>query len=134
MQREIIKFNRSDAEVLREAGRQLRLQEPRRDERLIGYVTHLRRKEEEVEGNVTLKGLVDGKPRSLSVSLPPSEYTIAIQAHDLRAPVTLVGDIETIGQRRRVTEARDLQILEDTDDDGSLSAEEQRVCRKSRST
>jgi hypothetical protein len=116
MPREAVKFNRSDAELLREAGRQLRLQEPRRDERLIGYVTHLRRMEEDVEGNATLKALVDGKPRSLSVTLPPREYTVAILAHDRRAPVTLVGDIEMTGKRWRVTEARDLQILADNDD------------------
>jgi hypothetical protein len=55
MAREVVSFHKFDAEVLREAGRQLRLQEPRRDEQLIGYVTHLRRTEDEIEGNAILK-------------------------------------------------------------------------------
>jgi hypothetical protein len=119
--REVISFNKSDAEVLREAGRQLRLQEPRRDERIIGYITHLRRAADEVEGTVTLKAIVDGKPRSLSTILPPWNYSIAVRAHESRAPVTLVGDIETIGQRWRITEASDLQIIDDTEDGHSGS-------------
>ncbi len=47
--------------------------------------------------------------------------SIAVRAHERRAPVTLVGDIETIGQRWRITEASDLQIIDDTEDGHSGS-------------
>jgi hypothetical protein len=73
--RDRIVFGRADGEILREAARQFRLREPRRDERIIGYVTDLHRAEDQAEGRVTIKAIVDGRPRSLwciGVSCPRS--------------------------------------------------------------
>jgi hypothetical protein len=117
-----VAFGRADAEILREAGRQLRLQEPRPDEHILGYVINLHRGEVEVEGQVTIKALVDGRTRSLVAALPGPLYQIAIVAHDRQLPISVFGDLETYGRRWRLVEPRDLQIVDDTepDDDQGL--------------
>jgi hypothetical protein len=112
-----IVFERSDAEVLKEAARQFLLREPRHDERIMGYVTHLRREAEEFDGHITIKALIDGKARSLSADLSPADYETVIQAHREKVPVTLVGDLEREGHRWRVLEPRDILLLQDADEE-----------------
>jgi hypothetical protein len=79
----------------------------------IGYVTDLRRAEDQVEGRVTIKAIVDGRQRSLSGNLSQLDYGTAIRAHGQQSPVTLVGDLECEGQRWRLMEPRDIRIIED---------------------
>jgi hypothetical protein len=93
--------------------RQFGLRESRRDERIVGYVTDLHQAETQVEGRITIKALVDGRPRSLWCSLSKLDYGIAIQAHDQQSPVTLVGDLELDGQRWKLLEPRDIRIISD---------------------
>jgi hypothetical protein len=111
--RDRIAFGKADGEILREAARQFRLREPRRDERIIGCVTDLHRAEDQVEGRVTIKAIVDGRQRSLSGNLSQLDYGTAIRAHGQQSPVTLVGDLEREGQRWRLMEPRDIRIIED---------------------
>lgn len=111
IERSRVTFGRPDAEILREAGRYFRLQEPRRDEPILGYVVTLTRPEYEMEGTVTLKSLIDGKERSLRVDLSQQDYEVALKAHEARAPVMLRGDVEMKGQRWRVTQPRELRII-----------------------
>jgi len=112
--RDRIVFGRADGEVLTEAGRQLRLREPRRDERVLGYVTDLHRAEE--ERRVTIKAIVDGRPRSLSIILSEADYEIAVRANGQQAPVTLVGDLEIDGQRWKLTDPHEIRLIEDDDE------------------
>jgi len=112
--RDRIVFGRADGEVLTEAARQLRLREPRRDERVLGYVTDLHRAED--ERRVTIKAIIDGRPRSLSIILSEADYEIAVQANGRQAPVTLVGDLEIDGQRWKLTDPREIRLIEDDDE------------------
>jgi hypothetical protein len=114
--RDRIVFGRADREILSEAARQFRLREPRRDERILGYVTDLHRAEDELEGRVTIKTILDGRPRSLWVNLSKADYGIAVQAHGKQAPVTLIGDLELDGQRWRLVDPRNIRVMEDDDD------------------
>jgi hypothetical protein len=111
--RDRIVFGKADGEILREAARQFRLREPRRDERIIGYVTDLHRAEDQAEGRVTIKAIVDGRPRSLSGNLSQLDYATAVRGHGQQSPVTLVGDLEREGHRWRLVETRDIRIIED---------------------
>ncbi|MGO9847217.1 MAG: hypothetical protein ACLPKT_11600 [Methylocella sp.] len=111
--RDHIVFGRADGEILKEAARQFRLREPRHDERIIGYVTDLHRTEDQIEGRVTIKALIDGRARALWTQLSKIDYAIAVQAHDRQIPVTLVANLELEGQRWRLTEPRDISIIED---------------------
>lgn len=113
--RDLISFSRSDAEILKEAGRQFRLREPRLEERVFGYITQLRRPQEEFDGRITLKALVDGRVRSLTADLSNQDYEGAILAHSLKLPVTVIGDLERDGQRWRLVSPRDLSIIDEDD-------------------
>jgi hypothetical protein len=115
--RDNIIFGRADGEILKEAARQFRLREPRHDVRIIGYVRHLYRPEDQVEGRVNINGLVDGRARSLTVDLSRVDYEVAVDAHARQLPVTLVGDLENEGQRLRLREPRDIRIVESGDDE-----------------
>ena len=112
--RDRIVFGRADGEVLTEAARQLRLREPRRDERVLGYVTDLHRAED--ERRVTIKAIIDGRPRSLSIILSEADYEIAVRANGQQAPVTLVGDLEIDGQRWKLTDPREIRLMEGDDE------------------
>lgn len=111
--RDRIVFTRSDGEILKEAARQFRLREPRFDERIIGYVTHLNRPEDQSEGRITIKSFIDGRTRSLSADLAKADYQVAVRAHEKQLPVTIIGDLELEGQRWRLLRPREIQILED---------------------
>lgn len=113
VQREQVHFSKADGEVLKEVARQFRLREPRLDERVIGYVTNLHRAEDESEGRITVKTVIDGKARSLSVELYRQDYETAVLAHKGQLPVTLIGDIEPEGQRLRLRDPRDIRIIGD---------------------
>jgi hypothetical protein len=114
--RDRIVFGRADGEILREAARQIRLREPRRDERILGYVTDLHREKDEVEGRATIKTLIDGQPRSLGMTLMKGDYDVAVPAHRERVPVTLVGDLEPEGQRWKLSEPRNLRLMRGGDE------------------
>jgi len=112
--RDRIVFGRADGEVLTEAARQLRLREPRRDERVLGYVTDLHRAED--ERRVTIKAIIDGRPRSLGIFLSEADYEIAVRANGRQAAVTLVGDLELDGQRWKLTDPREIRLMEGDDE------------------
>ncbi|MGW1420545.1 hypothetical protein ACWAT4_10555 [Bradyrhizobium manausense] len=111
--RDSVVFRRADGEILKEAARQFRIREPRHDERLIGYVTHLHREEDEFVGRVTIKAIIDGRARSLATQLSKLDYDVAVLAHQKQLPITVLGDIEMEGQRWRLSESRDIRILDD---------------------
>jgi hypothetical protein len=112
-----IAFSRSDGEILREAARQFRLLEPLRDERLLGYVTVLRRPEAAPDGRIKIHALIDGRVKSVSTTLSPEDYAIASRANLTRQPISVTGDLERKGQRWTLVEPRDLQIIDDSPED-----------------
>lgn len=115
-----IVFNRAESEVFKEAARMLRLQEPRPDERLEGYVVGAGRRIEDVDGQVTLKTFVDEKPVSVKTKLPAELYTLALSAHDDKNAVVLTGDLRREGQRWRLDNPRNMEVLvEEIPADGS---------------
>ncbi|AGG73079.1 hypothetical protein [Sinorhizobium meliloti] len=110
-------FQKSQGEVLREAARVLRLQEPRPDERLEGYIIGAGRRVEDDDGQVTLKTFVDGRTVSVKTKLPADLYTVALAAHDDKNSVALTGDLRRDGQRWRLENPRNLEVI--TEDLGS---------------
>jgi hypothetical protein len=115
--RDRINFGRADGEILKEAARQFRLREPRRDERIIGYVRHLHRPEDQFDGQVTIKAIIDGRARSLSVRLSQPDYEVAIQAHERQLPIIIDGDLEIQGHRWWLREPRDVRIADDENEE-----------------
>lgn len=106
-------FARAEADVFKEAARLLRLQEPRPNETLEGYVVGAGRRLEDVDGQVTLKTFIDGKPVSVKTKLTADLYTAALAAHDDRNAVLITGDLQRDGQRWRLENPRNLEIVQE---------------------
>jgi hypothetical protein len=118
-QRKII-FSQNDAEILKEAARTFRLRQPKPDVTLYGTVHKLKRDQEEVEGVVTLKAIVEDKLQSVSSILDQANYSIAVQAHEAKTQVIVTGDLERVRHRWQLTNAvvRPLPQDEEVDEEG----------------
>ncbi len=114
-----VEFSSNDAEILKEAGRTFRLKQPKEDVTLFGTVHKLKREQDEVDGLVTLKAMVDDKPQSVSAVLDQTNYSVAVRAHDAKLPVIVTGDLERVGQRWQITNAnvREIPATDSSEDD-----------------
>ena len=114
-----IRFSNDDAPILREAARSFRSREPRMDTRLFGFVQRLKRDESETDGTITLRVSIDGKTQSVTAVLNEPDYGRAIEAHRLRAPIVLEGDLARFGQRWHLSNPSIAEVIlpeEETDD------------------
>jgi hypothetical protein len=116
-----VRFSSSEAAILKEAARNFRDTLSRPDVELFGTVSQLKREQDEIEGLVTLKALVDGKIQSVRATLDQANYSQAVQAHDRQLPVLVRGDLECIGQRWRLNGAELLNIGAEEDDNASAT-------------
>ena len=114
--RKTVRFGRSDAPILREAARSFRNREPRPNVRVFGFVQRLKRDEAETGGNIALRTSVDGRDQSIATILESFDYERAIQAHRAKAPIVMEGDLERIGQRWRLLNARVVGIISTEDE------------------
>lgn len=112
-------FSQNDAQILKEAARTFRLRQPMADVTLYGTVHKLRRDQDEVEGVVTLKAIVEDKMQSVRAVLDQANYSVAVQAHGAQKPVIVTGDLERVGQRWQLTNSsiRELPADDAADDD-----------------
>jgi hypothetical protein len=115
-------FSNNDAEILREAARTFRLKQPKPDVTLFGTVYSLTRDQEEVEGVVTLKAMIDDKVQSVKAVLDQATYKVAVQAHGAKTPVIVTGDLERVGQRWQMTNASVREFPADDGTDGEGTA------------
>ena len=100
--RYVARFASHDTPILREAGRAFRSHEPQPGVTLVGLVQRLQREERETDGTVTLRTSIDGRNQSVVAVLPQSDYHRAIQAHRMKSPVVIRGDLEKAGRRWRL--------------------------------
>ena len=114
--RETIRFGRTDVPILREAARSFRNREPQPDARVFGIVQRLKRDEAETDGNITLRASIDGRNQSVAALLEQFDYERAIRAHQAKAPIVMEGDLERIGQRWRLLNARVVDIISTEDE------------------
>jgi hypothetical protein len=113
-----VRFSPKDAEILKEAGRTFRARHPRPDVSLFGTVHQLKRDQDEVEGLVTLRAVLDDKLQSVRAILDQANYSVAVQAHDKQIPVIVRGDLERVGQRWQLTNASVARLGPDDGPDG----------------
>ena len=118
--RETVRFGRADAPILREAARSFRNREPQPDVRVFGIVQRLKRDEVETDGSIALRASIDGRNQSVTAFLEQFDYERAIRAHQAQAPILMEGDLERIGQRWRLLNARVVDVIstEGEADDG----------------
>lgn len=117
--RRAIRFAKDQGPVLREAARLFRSAEPKIDENFEAFVVKLDRGEEEPEGRVTLRSIVDGQILSVRAELPENLYVIAVTAHRERSSVLVNGDLVKRGSRWWLDKPRALVLadLEQEDDE-----------------
>lgn len=112
-----VAFSRNDAEILKEAARTFRLRQPKPDVTLYGSVHKLKRDQDEIEGVVTLKAIVEDKLQSVRAILDPPNYSTAVQAHDAQQQIIATGDLQRVGQRWQLTNAHVKAMLDEGEDD-----------------
>ena len=115
--RETIRFGRTDAPpILREAARSFRNREPQPDARVFGIVQRLKRDEAETDGNIMLRTSIDDWNQSVTALLELFDYERAIRAHQAKAPIIMEGDLERVGQRWCLLNARVVDVISTEDE------------------
>ena len=104
--RESVRFVSADAPVLEEAARAFRGREPMPDIQLFGFVRQLTRQEKEIDGAITICAPIEDSIQSVTAVLSQADYIRAIEAHRDKAAVIATGDLERVGQRWRLVNAR----------------------------
>ncbi len=111
VQRGPVAFSHGDVPLLREAARSFRINEPEYDQRIYGYIYQLTRPQTDIDGTVSLRTSTGGVERSVTAVLSQRDYAQAIEAHDTRAIVCLEGDLQQVGQRRHLRNARLAEVI-----------------------
>ncbi len=112
-------FTRADGEVMKEVSRVFRERRPRPGETVRGFVTKLAR-EGQQPGQITVKGFIDGKWASVRANLIGEDYRKAIVAHDGVRQIDVEGTLERVGQRWRLSDAHDLELVAEENEDDDL--------------
>ena len=96
------------ADILTEAARSFRRNEPLLDETVVAQVVALAREPREFDGRATILYVQDGHPIRLNVQFEESSYTTVIRAFENRNPISLDGDIYRIGSGYELRNPRNL--------------------------
>ena len=104
------RFSRHAADILDEAARMFRLNEPFLDELVVAQVVKLEREPEEFDGRATLLYVRDDRPIRLQAEFGEEAYDILIAAFKEREPITMDGDIYRVGNAYELRNPRNLSL------------------------
>jgi len=94
-----VTFPPSSLPVLSDAHSALRQLGPFEDVVVEGYVIRLNRgKDEAAIGSIVIDGDARGERRNIHVELPDAQYHLAVEAHDDRYPVRVIGTLAKRGR------------------------------------
>lgn len=115
---ELLTVSPGQQRILAEASDYLRTRQPRRDVVVTGLVVSLRRADHRGPGEVVVQGVDDdaGVQRRFAVDLAEHDYRRAARAHVAGYPVTVVGDVDPRGARRRVVRVQEFSVLPGPDE------------------
>lgn len=85
------------------------------DVEVQGAVTNLGRSYEELNGKITVTGLVDGRSKRILISLSEADSQIASRANVEKLPVSCIGKLEKDGTSWVLRNPRDFTILNESD-------------------
>ena len=105
------RFSEHSAEILNEAARSIRRDEPSLDESVIAQVVRLDREPEEFDGRATLLYIRDSHPTRMQVKFEESVYANVIHAFEERDPISVDGDIYRAGNSYVLRNPRNLCVL-----------------------
>ena len=104
-------FSSTSADILVEAAKSFRLNEPFLDERIVAQVVRLEREPSEFDGKATVLYLRDGRPIRMQAEFEESSYNTVIQAFQQRDPISVDGDIYRVGNSYELRSPRNLSLL-----------------------
>ena len=104
-------FSINSAEVLDEAAKFLRTNEPSYAEPIRAQVVRLEREPDEFDGRADILTSRDGQLTRIKVEFPESSYDMVIEAFRDHRLISLTGDIHKIGNRYELRQPRDLFIV-----------------------
>lgn len=107
-----VSFSYGDHSVLKEAALSLRRSAPEYDKNVSGFIYRLTRNRVDIDGTVALRASIDGYTRSVAAVLNQSDYAKAIEAHRAKSIVYLDGDLERVGNRMHLRNARLVNVVE----------------------
>lgn len=107
-------FSTHSADVLQEAAKFFRVNEPSFDERITAHVVVLARKPKEFDGRADLLAHRDGRLTRIKVEFVKPDYHRVIQAFTDQTEISLSGDIHRVGDIYELRNPRNLTISEQT--------------------
>lgn len=109
------RFSEHSADILNEAARSFRRDEPSLDESVIAQVVRLEREPEEFDGRALILSVRHDRTVRMRVTFEESSYETVIRAFQQREPISLDGDIYRVGSGYELFRPRNLVLVtEDT--------------------
>ncbi len=106
-------FSSTSADILVEAAKSFRRNEPSYDEQIVAQVVRLEREPDEFDGKATIVSVWDGRPTRMRVEFDQSVYSIVIGAFKDQVSISLDGDVHPSGNGHEVRNPRNLLVLPD---------------------
>ena len=103
-------FSEHSADILAEAAKSFRQNEPSFDERISAHVIHLDRGPDEFDGRAILLATRDDRLIRIRVEFDQSVYDLAIKAHQGQTPITVDGDVYRVGNGYELRNPRNLLV------------------------
>ena len=110
----LFEFSEHSADILGEAARVFRRDEPSMNEKVIAHVVKLERNPEEFDGRAELSCNRENRSTRLKVEFGQESYDAVIKAFRDRAAIELTGDIYRQSGKYELRNPRYLSILEDS--------------------
>lgn len=104
-------FSEHSGEILTEAAKTIRRDEPSLDESVIAQVVKLEREPEDFDGSATLLCIRQGNPVRMQVQFEELFYNTVIQAFQTRDLISVDGDIYRVGNGYSLRNPRNLRVL-----------------------
>ena len=108
-----LRFSEKSADVLTEAAKLFRRDEPLLNESVIGHIVKLEREITEFDGRATVVYVRRGRPVRMQATFEESAYDAVIRAFDDRVPVSVDGDIYRVGNTYELRNPRNLSLVSD---------------------
>ena len=113
----VVSFDRQDAEVIGEAARNFRLFEPIINQNITGWVYKLTQETNgDPKGTIGITAPIDGKLRKLKAILSDNDYQKAVSAHGNKNLLTLEGDLYIRGKNTEILNPRNILVIEQDED------------------
>lgn len=94
-----VSFSREDVPILKKAASNFRMPELEYGRLLSGFVYRLTRDRGSRYGIVSMRASVEGTSRSVVAELDKRDYERAAETHTYNSRISLIGDLERVGQR-----------------------------------